>query len=79
MGCLDIEQYKKRALDVAFQGFTSAGQGYMPSFIYKKLFELTSPVIDRVRGSTLSPEMGLVKCYDIGFKYLVEIKPLRVR
>jgi hypothetical protein len=77
MGCLDLEQYKKQAVDVAFQGFKSAGNGYVPNGIINKLFELTQPVIDRVMGSTLSPEMGLVKAYDIGFRYLIEVKPLR--
>ena len=77
MGCLDLEQYKKQAVDAAYKGFSNAGCGYRPDFIIKKLFELTQPVIERVMGSTMSPDMGLVKCYDIGFKYLLEVKPLR--
>jgi hypothetical protein len=77
MGCLDIEQYKKQAVDVALQGFDTAGCGYRPDFLINKLLNLTQPVIERVMGSTMSPEMGLVKCYDIGFKYLLEVKPLR--
>ena len=76
MECLDINQYKKRALDVAIQGFSLAG-GYSIGDHRTKLFELTLPVIERVMGSTMSPEMGLVKCRDIGRQYLIELKPLR--
>ena len=77
MGCLDLEQYKRQAVDAALKGFSNASGGYIPNGLLPKLFELICPVVEQVMGSTFSSEMGIIKSYDLGFKYSIELKPLR--